>query len=64
VVFADEPTGSLDRESGQTVVDALRSVAEDGRAVIMVTHDPEVADAADEIVRIVDGVMDDPDVTK
>jgi putative ABC transport system ATP-binding protein len=64
VVFADEPTGSLDRESGKTVVDALRSVAEDGRAVIMVTHDPEVADAADEIVRIVDGVMDDPDVTK
>ena len=61
VVFADEPTGSLDRESGQTVVQALRSVAEDGRAVIMVTHDPEVAAAADDIVRIVDGVMDEND---
>lgn len=57
VVFADEPTGSLDRESGWTVVQALRSVAEDGRAVVLVTHDPEVADAADDVVQIVDGVM-------
>lgn len=55
VVFADEPTGSLDRASGAEVVAALREVARDGRSVIVVTHDPEVASAADRRLQIVDG---------
>jgi putative ABC transport system ATP-binding protein len=55
VVFADEPTGSLDRASGAEVVAALREVAGDGRTVVVVTHDPEVAAAADVRLRIVDG---------
>ena len=55
VVFADEPTGSLDRASGAEVVAALAEVARDGRSVIVVTHNPEVADAADRRLRLVDG---------
>lgn len=63
VVFADEPTGSLDRRSGAEVVAALREVAGDGRSVIVVTHDPEVAASADLRLRIVDGRLTSGDPT-
>lgn len=59
VVFADEPTGSLDRRSGAEVVAALAEVASDGRTVVVVTHDPDVAAAADRVLRIVDGRLAD-----
>ncbi len=55
VVFADEPTGNLDRASGREVIGALREVAADGRTVIVVTHDAAVADAADVTLAIADG---------
>jgi putative ABC transport system ATP-binding protein len=61
VVFADEPTGSLDRRSGAEVVTALGEVARDGRTVVVVTHDPDVAGAADHVLRIVDGRLADAD---
>lgn len=57
VVFADEPTGNLDRASGREVIDALREVAADGRTVIVVTHDAAVADAADVTLAIADGAI-------
>jgi putative ABC transport system ATP-binding protein len=60
VVFADEPTGNLDRASGTEVVAALRDVAQDGRTVIVVSHDPTVADAADVRLRLVDGRLAEP----
>ncbi len=59
VVFADEPTGNLDRSSGAEVVAALQEVAEDGRTVVVVTHDPEVASAAHLRLRLVDGRLAD-----
>ncbi|CAN5882020.1 ABC transporter ATP-binding protein [soil metagenome] len=55
VVFADEPTGNLDSKSGAAVLAALRSVADEGRTVIIVTHDAGVAAAADETIRLHDG---------
>lgn len=58
VVFADEPTGSLDRRAGAEVVAALREVAGDGRTVVVVTHDPDVAGAADRVLGIVDGRLE------
>jgi ABC-type lipoprotein export system ATPase subunit len=60
VVFADEPTGNLDRASGDEVVAALRDVAQDGRTVVVVSHDPVVADAADVQLRLVDGRLAEP----
>ncbi len=61
VVFADEPTGSLDRATGGEVVAALQDVARDGRTVVVVTHDPDVTAAADVRLRIVDGRLQAPD---
>ncbi|WP_433260051.1 ABC transporter ATP-binding protein [Actinosynnema sp. CS-041913] len=56
VVFADEPTGSLDSRSGAEVLDFLRtSVRELGQTVVMVTHDPVAASYADHGVLLADG---------
>ncbi len=56
VLFADEPTGSLDTVSGQQVLDALVRLARDmGTTVLIVTHDHRVAAHADRLVTIRDG---------
>ena len=56
VVFADEPTGNLDSGSSREVLELLRrAVDEFGQTVVMVTHDPDAAKAADEIIEMADG---------
>ena len=56
VVFADEPTGALDRRTGLSVLSLLRSVVdEDGATVVMVTHDPLAAAHADRVILLADG---------
>ena len=58
VLLADEPTGNLDGENTKIVMDILRRLAhEEGRCVIVVTHDPEVADTADLVLRMKDGFL-------
>ena len=47
IILADEPTGNLDRANAATVLTALRRAAEDGRTVVIATHDPFVVDHAD-----------------
>ena len=60
VLLADEPTGNLDRENALDVCKLLRKVADHGRAVLVVTHDIEVAAIANRIVVLSDGrVADD-----
>lgn len=55
VLLADEPTGELDGASEQRVLALLRRLAEDGAAVVVVTHNPAVAGAADRVVELYDG---------
>jgi putative ABC transport system ATP-binding protein len=56
VILADEPTAALDKDSGRTVLDMLRTLAHDkGRAVVIVTHDSRTLDFADRVVHIEDG---------
>src|SRR3989344_5544119 len=43
VILADEPTGNLDTKTGDTVMNLLKKLNEDGKTIIMVTHDPELA---------------------
>jgi ABC-type lipoprotein export system ATPase subunit len=52
LLLADEPTGNLDVESGHQVLQLLRGLASDGRAVVLVTHDAEAAQLADRVLRI------------
>jgi len=58
-VLADEPTGALDTAGGAEVLELFRRLHADGQAILMVTHDREVADAADRIVTMRDGRIDD-----
>ena len=49
LILADEPTGNLDGETQDEILEILRSLANEGKCVIVVTHSPEVAKAADEV---------------
>ena len=55
VVLADEPTGALDSESGSAILDLFETLHEQGRTLIVVTHDPEVGQRARRIIRLRDG---------
>lgn len=57
ILFADEPTGNLDSVSGGKVVDLLINQAKEGRAVILVTHDLELAKKAGRILHLRDGKL-------
>lgn len=55
IILADEPTGNLDQDTQQEIMDIFRSLAEQGKCVILVSHSPEVAtmcDACYELVKI------------
>ncbi len=55
LLLADEPTGNLDRATGRQVMDLIASVQAEGCTVVVVTHDPEIAEAGDQHLRLLDG---------
>ncbi|KPK25620.1 MAG: macrolide ABC transporter ATP-binding protein [Desulfobacterales bacterium SG8_35_2] len=55
VILADEPTGNLDRASGNDVVEILEELNKQGITLIMVTHDPELGDRARRRIKMIDG---------
>ena len=55
IILADEPTGALDRKSGLEVMAILRELHQQGHTVIIVTHDPNIAQSAERIIEISDG---------
>lgn len=55
VILADEPTGALDRSSGEEVLRILEEIHAEGRTIIIVTHDMSVAQKAERIIEISDG---------
>jgi len=55
LLLADEPTGALDSEGGQEVIELLSRLHHGGQTIVLVTHDPEVAAAAERVVRMRDG---------
>ncbi|WP_022847043.1 MULTISPECIES: ABC transporter ATP-binding protein [unclassified Desulfurobacterium] len=59
LIIADEPTGALDQASGKAVMEIFTELNREGKTILIVTHDPEVARYAKRIVRIKDGVIEE-----
>ena len=59
VVLADEPTGNLDSRTGIEIIDLLKELNEEGRTIIMVTHDVNVAHHAERIYHMSDGALEE-----
>ena len=55
VILADEPTGNLDSNSTQEIMEILKGLHREGRTVILITHDNEIAARAKRNIRIMDG---------
>ena len=55
IILADEPTGNLDSNSTKEIMQILRGLHKEGRTVIIITHDNEIAEQADRVIRISDG---------
>ena len=59
LLLADEPTGNLDRQTGQEIMDLLRTLnREQNLTIVMVTHDNAIAALADRTVRLVEGLVE------
>lgn len=56
IILADEPTGNLDTDTGESIMELLEELNDQGKTIIMVTHDPTDAEYADRVIDIVDGV--------
>ena len=61
LILADEPTGNLDTKTGASILDLFDDLQGEGRTLVMVTHDPNVADRAERRIHIVDGEIENVD---
>jgi putative ABC transport system ATP-binding protein len=59
LIFADEPTGNLDSHTGEMILDTFRALHREGRTIILVTHDPEIAAVTPRRIEIRDGRIAD-----
>ncbi len=57
IILADEPTGRLESKSKEKIFGLFKKLAEDGLAIIIATHDPDLASRADRMVRLKDGMV-------
>lgn len=57
ILFADEPTGSLDKQTGEQIMDLLCALNDEGLTIVMVTHEPAYAKRGNRIIAIEDGVI-------
>jgi putative ABC transport system ATP-binding protein len=59
IILADEPTGNLDRASGNEVIESIEGLNREGMTVVMVTHDPDLGQRTYRQVRMLDGRIED-----
>jgi ABC-type antimicrobial peptide transport system, ATPase component len=62
ILLADEPTGALDQKTGAQVMDLFQKLNDDGRTIIMITHDQNIAKYAKRVVNILDGFLTEQEV--
>ena len=55
IIMADEPTGNLDSKSSYEIMDIFRELNEAGKTIVMVTHEPDIAERTKRIIHMVDG---------
>jgi len=58
IILADEPTGNLDTKTSVEIMAILEQLHDNGNTIILVTHEPDIAEHAHRIVRLVDGIVD------
>jgi putative ABC transport system ATP-binding protein len=59
LILADEPTGNLDSRTGLEILEIFDEMHGRGETIVIVTHDPRIAERCQRVVRIVDGRIDD-----
>ena len=57
LLLADEPTGVLDTKAGNQIMEIFRALSKEGMTIIMITHEPAIAECADKIYHILDGEL-------
>ncbi len=62
IIIADELTGALDTENSNNIMDILEALNQQGNTIILVTHDPEIAQRCKRIIYIKDGVLENTDM--
>ena len=58
IILADEPTGNLDTKSGQEVINLLKTLHKQGKTIVLITHEREIARETDRIINLTDGKID------
>jgi putative ABC transport system ATP-binding protein len=59
IIFADEPTGNLDFESGQEIIKIFQSLNKSGKTIVLITHDQSVASFAQRTIQLIDGEVNE-----
>lgn len=62
IILADEPTGNLDSKTGLDILNMIQKLHEEGNTVVLVTHEPEIAQYAKRIIHLKDGLIDKDEV--
>lgn len=59
LIMADEPTGALDSETGKTIMETLKTLNQEGKTIVMVTHDEDMTAYATRVIRMKDGAFEE-----